>query len=371
MNKLLDELGINEDLTKRRNKKSIDKDQNSVLNNIPHEKHYNYMADLLHLPETNQGYKYLLVIVDLYSKEFDIEPMKTTDSKEALEAMLKIFKRKYIKQPEASIRTDGGAEFKDAFDKWLYNHSILHKTGNAYRHQQLGTVESLNKELARLFNGYMNQKEIQTKKTYKEWTDVLDIVRTGLNDFRKKNVKKQVEQAIKKEKVNPYSSKIEDYPAFNPINKIVKDKQGNETILYDIPKFKVGDMVHYKLDYPENALGKKQPTANFRVGDYKFSNIPLKIKRVVYFTDKPYYRYILETKPNVSYSSNQLLKAKDQTEVFEVKQVIGKKKIKNIIYYLIWFKNYSKKEATWEKQSNLLEDGLQDYIDLYEEKNKK
>ena len=114
------------------------------------------MADLLQLPKTSKGYTHLLVVVDLASSEFDIEPLKSTTAEATLDAMLKMFKRKYVKKPYASIRTDGGSEFKGVFHKWLYDNSILHKTASPYRHKQMANVEALNKQLARLFNGYMN-----------------------------------------------------------------------------------------------------------------------------------------------------------------------------------------------------------------------
>ncbi len=42
--------------------------------------------------------------------------------------------------------------------------------------------------------------------------------------------------------------------------------------VFDDSKFKIGQFVHYKLFYPENALGEKQPTSDFRTGDYKYSS---------------------------------------------------------------------------------------------------
>lgn len=77
MQKLLDKLNINETMTKRPKKpKAFTK----VYDNIPHEKGYNYMADLLMLPTTKSGYKYCLVMVDLSTHEFDIEEMKNKNS---------------------------------------------------------------------------------------------------------------------------------------------------------------------------------------------------------------------------------------------------------------------------------------------------
>ena len=122
------------------------------------------MCDLLFLPETKQGYKYLLVCVDLATNLFDIEPLKTKTPEETLKAFNKMFNREYIHKPKASIRTDAGNEFKGVFDKYLYNNNILHKKAIPARHKQLSNVETLNKQLGLIFNSYMNQKERETGK---------------------------------------------------------------------------------------------------------------------------------------------------------------------------------------------------------------
>ena len=54
-----------------------------------------HQADLLFLPE-DKGYKYALVVVDIATGKTDIEPLKTKQSKEVLDAMKRIYKRKYL-----------------------------------------------------------------------------------------------------------------------------------------------------------------------------------------------------------------------------------------------------------------------------------
>ena len=117
MNKILKELNIDETYTKA---PKIKREFSKVKDNIPLVGDYNFMADLLELPETKKGFHYLLVVVDLATDEFDIEQLKTKESKMILNAMVKMFKRKYLKKPYASIRTDGGSEFKDEFTKYCY-----------------------------------------------------------------------------------------------------------------------------------------------------------------------------------------------------------------------------------------------------------
>ncbi|MEN9946855.1 MAG: Maverick-related virus strain Spezl [Pseudomonadota bacterium] len=276
MKAILKKFNINEKLTKPRLKQ---KQFNEIQYNVPMIEDYNFMADLLHLPTTYEGYKYLLVVVDLASKEFDIQPMKTTDSKSTVTAIEKMFKRSYIKKPHSSIQVDGGAEFNKWFTQWCRSNDILLKRTIPYRHKQNSMVESLNKQLGRLFNGYMNMMEQKEKETYREWTDILDDVRKELNKFRKREMPKNVSDY--------------DYPFFD------------QTI---VPRFKVGDWVHYRLDYPRDALGKKQPTPEFRTGDYRYSHKPVQITQVIQMNTEPYYRFMLNGIKNASYSEYDLLK---------------------------------------------------------------
>jgi hypothetical protein len=303
---------------------------------------FNYMADILYLPETKEGYKYLLVITDLATREFDIEPLKSKNSDEVLKAMQTIFKRKFLSIPKASLRTDNGTEFKSKFDKWLKDHHIFHSVSMPYRHSQLSMVESLNKTLGYLFNGYCNQMEVKKGKPYREWTDVIDTIRKELNKIRYRKAKYDEKTIF--DHVDP------------PVN-LKKD-----------PKFKVGDVVHYSLSYPEDALGHKQPTSSFRVGDYRFSSIPKKIKQVLYYSGPIPYRYMLEGMKNVSFTENQLIPSQEKDHKYVVEKIIGKKTSKKKVYYLVKWKNYKKSESTWEPKDKLIEDGFDEEIKEFEKK---
>jgi hypothetical protein len=146
------------------------------------------MADILFLPTAKLGYKYLFVICDLASGGFDIGPIKDKESDTVLKAMKKCFTREYVKKPYASIKTDGGLEFKDVFHKYLHDESILHKVSLPDRHKSMSMVESLNRQLARLINGYLNTHEREKNKTFKNWLPAIPIIRTELNAYRKKNL---------------------------------------------------------------------------------------------------------------------------------------------------------------------------------------
>ena len=79
------------------------------------------------------------------------------------------------------------------------------------------------------------------------------------------------------------------------------------------------------------------------------------------------YRYVLNGRPNVSYTKEELKPAGTTEEYHEVKTIWDKKKVKNKTYYKVWWFKKTKKESTWELKTNLLEDGLDDFIKEYED----
>ncbi len=320
MDKLIKKLGIDETYTKAIKKPIFDK----VKQNTYPKGGYNYMADLLMLPETKEKFKYLFCVVDLWSNKFDMEPLKTKEPEEVLKALKVIFKRKYIKPPKASIRTDNGTEFKGVFHKYLYDNDIFHRESEPYRHQQLGNIEALNALIGRFLNGYMNKMEETTGKEYKEWNEILDIIRKDLNKIREK-------------------------PDGNPFNDFMTP------ITEKAPKYKIGDLVYRKVERPMNALGHYQNTTNFRVGDYRYDiKNPRKIINIFYYPNN--IRYMLNGLRNVSYAESELMPAKQKEETYTVKSIIDKKVENKKVYYKIWWKGYLKKDATWEPKDNLIKD---------------
>ncbi len=350
MDKVIKELKLDNTLNKKHFRQ---KQYNNLWMEIPHHDNWNLMADLIELPETKKhNYKYLFTIVDLYSMKFDCEPVPNKQSKTVLDAMLNCFKRKYVSKPYASISTDSGSEFKSVFHKWLYDENVYHKLALPYRHKQQSMIESLNSQLTKLIMIFLNQKSKENNNgtAYSEWDILLPQLRITLNNHRQNRFKKMQQ--------------------FNKKYDIV-----NSNIIDKMPKFKVGQVVHYRLNYPENFNMDKIGSDKFRNGDYLYSQVTRKIIKVLHMNTEPFYRYMLEGIPQASYSEYELLPSTVNYSTFKVNKIIGKNIIKKKIHYLVWWKGELKKEATWEPKDNLIEDGLQDHIEAYEEevkeKNKK
>ncbi len=341
MEKVYKDLKLDTTLTKNHFRQ---KKYNSTWLNTAKEEDYNEMCDLIELPTTKQEYKYLFTIVDLYTLEFDCRPIKNKESQTVLDAMKYIFNHsKYIKKPYASLSSDNGSEFKSVFNKWLYDENIHHKMALPYRHSQEAVIESLNNQITKLIMVYLNNKSIGLPKPYKEWTEILDNIVTVLNEHRQKQFKQ-------------LKYKYKNFSDINIIQNYVETK----------PKFNIGQAVHYKLERPENSNGEVL-TNRFRNGDNKYSVTTRKITKIIYMNDAPYYRYMLEDIPQCSFSEFQLIPAHSNDSTYTVKDIIGKKTEKKKIYYLVWWKGWLKKESTFVSKEQLLEDGLKEYIDRYED----
>ena len=330
MHKIFKSLGVERQIENTKVVQNTWNSFNNVKDNIPHKADYNFAGDTLDLPTTKKGYKHLLVVVDLATDEFDMEPMKSTQSQEALKAFQAMFKRKFIQKPYASMRTDGGPEFKGEFHSWLVNENIMHKVALANRHKQNANVESLNRQISRLLFALMNKVEEDTKKPFNEWTEFVEDVRSELNAHRKKK---------EGDPVN------DEYPVPDVVE----------------PTFKVGDIVYRKSDVPLSALGHQQPTNNFRMGDYRWDLVPRKIVKVLSYSGRNPIRYMLDNLPNVSYAEPELKLATNEThEKLVIKKFIAKKiqtiKGKRQVFYKVWWKGYPKSLSTWEPEAQLKKD---------------
>lgn len=342
MKALLEKLNLNDTLNKTY---KTQKKFNKVWLEIPHKEDYNLMCDLVEFVKTPQNYKYLFTIVDLYTLDFDCEPLKSKTPDDVLDAMKKCFKRNYVEKPYASISTDGGNEFKGIFHKWVYDENIYHKVGLPYRHKQQSVIESLNNQITKIIMLYINKKSKENGKEFTNWVEIIPDVRKELNTYRNKI----------------FENRVKKFKDYDIINQEIKNR----------PKFKIGDIVHFKLDYPENFNMEKQTTPQFRNGDYRYSQTVRKIVKVIFMNSYPFYRYMLEGLPNVSFSEYELLPSDKKESTFKVKSIIGKKQENKIKYYLVWWENLKRSESSWEPEQQLLEDGMDEYIKEFEKNYRK
>lgn len=332
---------IDETFTKSDTKQ---KKYNKFITAVVPEEDWNYMSDLIELPTTSKGFKWLLVVLDLASNKFDIEPMKNKTANTTLDSFKNIIKRKILTLPEISLKTDGGTEYKSVFNQYLIDHKIFHKTAMAYHKKQMAPVEGLNRTIGRILMNYLNGKSLEIKKDYNEWTDILPQLRQELNNYRKRDL-----------------SKLKEY----------QSKRYFDPNVAGEPEYNIGDYVYYRLAKPTDILGKPLSDSKHREGDRIYSQETREIVDILMYPSAPYYRYKLESMPNVSYSYYDLKPSEKDDNYYLVKKIIGVKVVNKKKYYLVFWKNTLKKDSTWELADQLIEDGLTDEIQAYEKESRK
>ena len=285
-----------------------------------------HQADILFLPD-DDGFKYLLVVVDIATRKTDAQPLKSKDSDAVLKAIQKIYKRKILKLPKR-IEVDAGKEFKGEFMKYFEKYSkVLTKlTG---RHRQQSVVETKNYQFGKILNERMLVEEINNDEESHSWVDIVPQVVNLLNKYFS---------------IKPILSNPEDKEKVNNKNKNM------------LP---VGTRVRIQLDNPMSYQGDKLH-GKFRAGDVRWS------KQVHTITDyflrpgqPPMYQ--IDNRNDVAYTIYQLQEVNNDEvrpstkgqKKWIVKQLLERKKIKNKIYFDVLWSDGSK---TTEPRSNLIKD---------------
>ena len=283
-----------------------------------------HQLDLLFLPHDGK-YKYLLVAVDIATRSSDFEPIIDKKSSTVVNAIKNIYDRKYLDIPYM-FQVDDGSEFKDEFKKYVNDNNRGVRTAQTARHRQQSIVEKWNQFIGKALNYRMVFAEIETGKPNREWVKNLPRLRKFMNDNFKRKPK--------------------EIPFDEPVCK------GNSCDLLD-----VGTVVHVQLDKPR-AIGNTSINERFRTGDLRWSD-PALIDDVLLTPGLPPL-YVIDGYPNVAYTKNQLLIARDQTKPeldegeFEIYRFREKRKKRNNVEYLIEYKGYPKKsDFEWKSRAEM------------------
>lgn len=235
------------------------------------KKNVSQQADLLMLPNDN-GFRYLLTVVDIYDRTIDAEPLRSKTANEVLNAFKKIYSRKNLDIPKL-ISFDSGSEFKGDVKKYFENKNVAIKYTKPGRHTQQAVIESVNRIIGKLIMSILTNKDLENKQNNTEWTQ---YIRQIVNTY------------------NKHKKKPEDDKDTKPIC--------NEKRCELIPE---GTKVRYALDYPINARGQRQH-GEFRSGDIRWSTTTHKIDKIIMTSNQPPL-YKLDGVDRVLYKRKQLM----------------------------------------------------------------
>jgi hypothetical protein len=368
VNKKLDELQMKKDLEEKinnlmkrfgiglQNKTIVDKlisePQKEKGVNMPTTdvkgSNFNHQIDLLMMPHDN-NYKYILVVADLGSKYIGAEALTDKTPQKVKDALIKVYKdNKYLKLPK-TLEMDDGGEFKGEFKKYFENQGVLMNYKKAGRHRQQATVEAMNGIIGLYLNKRMLSNEIAIKgeELIADWVEDLPKLIEVLNYI--------TTEKLKLPKKETKRSKLSE-------NGILPVCEGSSCEI--LP---VGTEVRIILDEPRSIQGLKLH-GTFRKGDLRWDKTPRKIEMLSLRPNQPP-MYLITGINNVAYTKQQL-QVIDKNEKQPPKEAIDKYIIENIInkkvknkkvYYLIKWKDYDVKEATWELKENIPKNVIEEY----------
>ena len=196
------------------------------------------------LSKQNKGYRYMLNVIDVFSKYAYSIPLKTKSADEVMEAFDKLFK--YSGRQPRKLWTDQGSEFtNNKFKQFLKEHNI--ELYHVYNEGKACVIERFNRTL-----GEMIQKHLTAKKTDK----YVDILQKLLDDYNHKN-----HSTIK---MSPFdASKPENE---EKVQKVFTTRTGCASK----PIFKIGDRV--RLPIIKNTF-EKGYTPNWTEEIFEITNV--------------------------------------------------------------------------------------------------
>jgi hypothetical protein len=311
---------------------------------MPHytnsQKNSRHQLDILYLPE-DQGYKYLLVVVDIATRLIDAQALKVRDAKTTRDALKKIYARKILSLPTYDLQVDGGTEFRGEFQKY-FSKIVKIFTKIPGRSRQQSVVEAKNKTIGTVVNSKMLADEINTGETSKSWVDIIpDAVKLINKEYAKAPDKPKIDAPLKIDKLNKQ---------LLPVN----------------------TKVRIKLDVPRDYVsGSKLGGKNFRVGDIRWDK-EIRTITQVYLNPGEAPAYQIDGNTAVSYTRPQI-QVIDDGEVLPnsnrqyAQRITDKRTEKGKVFYQVEWEN---REKSWEKFTNIKED-LKEMIKEYNDSNKK
>jgi hypothetical protein len=203
------------------------------------------LIDMLYLSKSNYEYRYIINVVDVFSRKIWLEKIKYKTSKQIAESFRKILDRAGVIPDH--LMCDNGTEFKGQFENLCEELQIKVRNTRSYSPQANGIVETSNKAVRKLIRFIMVQNN-----TYR-WSSYLDDIETNRNTTFNNSVKNAPNNiwTPTKELIDPNidantpATTINKIKAQqNVINKFIAKKERYDDIF---DNFDVGDMVRIKM----------------------------------------------------------------------------------------------------------------------------
>ena len=285
-----------------------------ISNNIDHIWGIDLIT-MMKYSKQNKNYKYILTVIDFFSKYSWCYPLKTKKSEEIINSFKDIFKKS--KRKPSMIQSDQGTEFTNNQTQTFFKNNNIKWYHTYNRDIKCSICERYNRTiLNKIYKNFtLNNNTI--------WINNLDKLVNEYNNSYHRSIKMKPIDASKKSNEN------------NVRNNLYNFKYTNKK-----PKFSIGDRVRVSL--LKNTF-EKSYTSNwsqeiFIIDDIKTSNVHY------YFL-----KDLQGEKIDGSFYEQELLKTK-QNDLYIIEKII--KKVGN--KYLVKWKNYPDKFNSYVNQNDIV-----------------
>jgi hypothetical protein len=246
------------------------------------------------LPQTEEGYKYILVIVDAFSKWVEAFPLRTQTAEEIASCFLENFITRFGAPRE--MLTDRGTNFLSSLIQELNHLFNIHKIStSSYNPKANGQCERMNKTLAEMLRCYVssNQRDWATFLLF-----CLYAIRTSVSKSTHETpaflvYMRDIELPLDLVLKEPPPTMI-DVPTYKEVaihniklawkqaKQHIQTEQQRQTEYYNrstyVPKIQIGDLVYVDTHPNKKGMCKKLApkfTGPYRVIDKNATNLKL------------------------------------------------------------------------------------------------
>ena len=278
------------------------------------------LAEMVPYATQNNGYRYILVVIDIFTKYAWAAPLKRKDPESVREGFKQIFKEKRI---PCKLQTDRGKEFDNNIMKSFYKkHNIIYFT-STNKTYKCSVVERLNRTLKGRMYRYF------TSIGKRRWIDKLQDFVGSYNNSHHRSIKMTPAEASEADNAQVFQN-LYGVESINDLRKRDKDTRKKQKtipkgalvrVAYDREAFDKGYFTTFTDSVGKVYKVSQQGIPMYFLKDYIGETIP-----------RRFYRQELQPIPEPTYRIEKILKTRVRD---------GKKQ-----YYVKWV-NFPSTDNSW------------------------
>lgn len=225
---------IGEQLVSQLHKKERVKISAHMVAYSENEKWLMDLLDMQNFSHSNKGYRWILIVCDVFTRKGYAVPLKNKNKETVLEALQKIVAEAGV---PFKIISDNGSEFiNNKVSPYLKKNDIFHETNEVGYHKALGVIDALSRTLkGKIYKGF-------THNDNTDWVDELPRIVKGYNNSPHRGL------------LGFSPNQVKDH--LETIQRLNEWK--NQRSKSMATKFKVGQIVRKKLAKPTFSKGYKR-----------------------------------------------------------------------------------------------------------------